>query len=80
MTLAIVFPGQGSQAIGMMDGFAAHPIVRETFAEPGSLAARDGDVVHLGWLHPYPAAARDRDRTDPRHPGSQAPRVVGVRR
>ena len=33
MTLAIVFPGQGSQSIGMMSGFAGHPIVRATFDE-----------------------------------------------
>ena len=25
MKLAFVFPGQGSQSVGMMDGFAAHP-------------------------------------------------------
>ena len=41
MTLAIVFPGQGSQAIGMMDGFAAHPIVRETFAEASAALGDD---------------------------------------
>ncbi|HQR10967.1 MAG TPA: ACP S-malonyltransferase [Casimicrobiaceae bacterium] len=41
MTLAFVFPGQGSQAIGMMDGFAAHPIVRETFAEASAALGED---------------------------------------
>lgn len=30
---AFVFPGQGSQAIGMLNGFSAHPIVQETVAE-----------------------------------------------
>ena len=30
---AFVFPGQGSQAIGMLNGFADNPIVRETVAE-----------------------------------------------
>ena len=33
MKLAFVFPGQGSQTIGMMNGFADHPVVRATFAE-----------------------------------------------
>lgn len=30
---AFVFPGQGSQAIAMMDGFAGNPVVAETIAE-----------------------------------------------
>ena len=29
---ACVFPGQGSQSVGMMDGYTDFPIVRETFA------------------------------------------------
>ena len=33
MKLAIVFPGQGSQSVGMMAGFEAHPAVRATFDE-----------------------------------------------
>jgi [acyl-carrier-protein] S-malonyltransferase len=31
--LALVFPGQGSQAVGMMSGYDAFPVVRDTFAE-----------------------------------------------
>ena len=30
---AFVFPGQGSQAIGMLDGFAGNPVVADTVAE-----------------------------------------------
>ena len=41
MKLAFVFPGQGSQAIGMMSGFAAHPVVRETFAEASAALGDD---------------------------------------
>ena len=41
MKLAFVFPGQGSQAIGMMGGFAALPIVRETFAEASDVLGQD---------------------------------------
>jgi [acyl-carrier-protein] S-malonyltransferase len=41
MKLAFVFPGQGSQAIGMMNGFAAHPVVRETFAEASETLGQD---------------------------------------
>ena len=41
MKIAFVFPGQGSQAIGMMSGFAAHPVVRETFAEASDALGED---------------------------------------
>jgi len=41
MQLAFVFPGQGSQTIGMMNGFAAHPVVRETFAEASDVLGED---------------------------------------
>ena len=41
MKLAFVFPGQGSQTIGMMNGFAAHPVVRETFAEASDALGDD---------------------------------------
>ncbi|MCX7291135.1 acyltransferase domain-containing protein, partial [Janthinobacterium sp.] len=30
---AFVFPGQGSQAIAMLDGFAGNPVVAQTVAE-----------------------------------------------
>jgi [acyl-carrier-protein] S-malonyltransferase len=30
---AFVFPGQGSQAVGMLDGFAGNPVVAQTIAE-----------------------------------------------
>jgi [acyl-carrier-protein] S-malonyltransferase len=33
MKLAFVFPGQGSQQVGMMSGYASHPVVEKTFAE-----------------------------------------------
>jgi [acyl-carrier-protein] S-malonyltransferase len=33
MTFAFVFPGQGSQAIGMLNGFGDNPAVRDTVAE-----------------------------------------------
>ena len=35
MSIALVFPGQGSQSIGMMRGFDELPVVRETFIEAG---------------------------------------------
>ncbi len=41
MQLAFVFPGQGSQSVGMMDGYAAHPVVRETFAEASAALGED---------------------------------------
>ncbi len=41
MSLAIVFPGQGSQAVGMMKGFAGHPSVEETFGEAHAISGID---------------------------------------
>ena len=41
MKLAFVFPGQGSQSIGMMQGFDALPVVRETFEEAGAVLKQD---------------------------------------
>jgi [acyl-carrier-protein] S-malonyltransferase len=38
---AIVFAGQGSQSIGMMNGFADMPVVRETFEEGSELLGLD---------------------------------------
>ncbi|MEO8992403.1 MAG: ACP S-malonyltransferase [Nitrosospira sp.] len=38
---ACVFPGQGSQSIGMMKGYADFPVVRETFAEASSVLGQD---------------------------------------
>ncbi|HVS57573.1 MAG TPA: ACP S-malonyltransferase [Casimicrobiaceae bacterium] len=41
MKLAIVFPGQGSQAVGMMAGYAEHSLVRETFVEASQVLGQD---------------------------------------
>jgi [acyl-carrier-protein] S-malonyltransferase len=41
MKLAIVFPGQGSQAVGMMAGYAGHPAVHETFVEASQVLGQD---------------------------------------
>jgi [acyl-carrier-protein] S-malonyltransferase len=41
MKSAFVFPGQGSQQIGMMEGFAEHPVVRATFAEASDALGDD---------------------------------------
>lgn len=41
MKLAFVFPGQGSQSIGMMAGYDNLPVVRETFAEASDILAQD---------------------------------------
>jgi [acyl-carrier-protein] S-malonyltransferase len=41
MSLAIVFPGQGSQSVGMMEGFADLPIVEKTFREAASITGVD---------------------------------------
>ena len=41
MSVAFVFPGQGSQQIGMMDGFAGHSVVRATFDEASAALGDD---------------------------------------
>ena len=41
MAFAFVFPGQGSQSLKMMDGFAGHPVVRTTFDEAGDALGLD---------------------------------------
>jgi [acyl-carrier-protein] S-malonyltransferase len=41
MKLAMVFPGQGSQSLGMVTGYEAHPVVRRTFAEASEVLGQD---------------------------------------
>ena len=41
MKLAIVFPGQGSQKVGMMAGFADSAVVRETFRQASEALGED---------------------------------------
>lgn len=41
MKLALVFPGQGSQSIGMMQSFADTKVVRDTFEEASEVLGQD---------------------------------------
>ncbi|HXX85459.1 MAG TPA: ACP S-malonyltransferase [Casimicrobiaceae bacterium] len=41
MKLAMVFPGQGSQSVGMLAGYDAHPVVRETLVEASAMLGQD---------------------------------------
>jgi len=41
MKFALVFPGQGSQAVGMMQAFADSKIVRDTFSEASEAVGQD---------------------------------------
>ncbi len=41
MTLAFVFPGQGSQSVGMIKRYEALPIIREAFAEASDVLGQD---------------------------------------
>jgi len=41
MRVAFVFPGQGSQAVGMMAGFDAHRAIRSTFDEASEVLGQD---------------------------------------
>jgi [acyl-carrier-protein] S-malonyltransferase len=38
---AVVFPGQGSQSVGMMNGFADSPVVESTFREASAILGED---------------------------------------
>jgi [acyl-carrier-protein] S-malonyltransferase len=50
MNIAVVFPGQGSQSVGMLDSYAADwPVVIETFAQASSVLGYDlWEVVSKG--------------------------------
>lgn len=49
MTFAFVFPGQGSQAIGMLDAFGDMPVVRDTLAEASDALGEDlGALIAAG--------------------------------
>lgn len=41
MQLAITFPGQGSQAVNMLQGFADQPSIKATFAEASQVLGQD---------------------------------------
>ncbi len=41
MTLAFVFPGQGSQSVGMMAAYGEHPALRDTFSEASEVLGYD---------------------------------------
>lgn len=46
---AFVFPGQGSQSVGMLDGWGDHPAVRDTLAEASSALGEDlAALIHAG--------------------------------
>ena len=41
VSFAFVFPGQGSQSVGMLNGWGDHPVVRDTVAEASSALDQD---------------------------------------
>jgi [acyl-carrier-protein] S-malonyltransferase len=46
---AFVFPGQGAQSVGMLDGFSDHPAVRATLAEASDALGEDiGALIRHG--------------------------------
>ncbi len=48
-TFAFVFPGQGSQAVGMLDAWGDHPAVAETLKEASDALGEDvGGLIHEG--------------------------------
>ncbi|WP_313083058.1 ACP S-malonyltransferase [Pulveribacter sp.] len=48
-TFAFVFPGQGSQSVGMLDGWDDHPEVQQTLREASDALGEDvGALIHGG--------------------------------
>jgi [acyl-carrier-protein] S-malonyltransferase len=48
-SFAFVFPGQGSQAVGMLDAWGDHPVVAETLKEASDALGEDvGQLIHSG--------------------------------
>lgn len=46
---AFVFPGQGSQSVGMLDAWGAHPVVAETVREASDALSQDiGELIRSG--------------------------------
>ena len=46
---AFVFPGQGSQSVGMLDAWGGHPAVRQTLEEASAALDEDiGALIHTG--------------------------------
>lgn len=46
---AFVFPGQGSQSVGMLDAWGAHPVVQQTLDEASSALGEDlAALIHSG--------------------------------
>jgi [acyl-carrier-protein] S-malonyltransferase len=49
LSVAFVFPGQGSQAVGMLDGWGDHPAVRDTLQEASQALGEDvARLIHEG--------------------------------
>lgn len=48
-TFAFVFPGQGSQSVGMLDAWGDHPVVAQTLQEASDALGEDlGKLIHEG--------------------------------
>jgi [acyl-carrier-protein] S-malonyltransferase len=48
-TFAFVFPGQGSQSVGMLDAWNDHPVVEATLEEASEVLGQDvGQLIHEG--------------------------------
>lgn len=48
-SFAFVFPGQGSQSVGMLDAWGDHPVVNQTLAEASDALAQDiGKLIKEG--------------------------------
>jgi [acyl-carrier-protein] S-malonyltransferase len=49
--IAIVFPGQGSQSVGMLDAWGDHPAVLETLKEASDAMGENLSALILSLIH-----------------------------
>src|SRR5688500_5244183 len=61
-------PSQEPSSIHTLGGRYALDDLRDP---AGTVAARNGVVVHTGWVHPHPAGDRAGDHRHPGHSGPQ---------
>lgn len=47
-SFAFIFPGQGSQSVGMLDAWGEHPVVKQTLAEASDALAEDLGLLISG--------------------------------
>ena len=62
-SFAIVFPGQGSQSVGMLDAWGDHAVVRQTLMEASDALGQDvGQLIKNGPKEALALTTRSEER------------------